>query len=258
MEKSNANTAVITGASAGLGREFVINIAENYPDITEFWLIARRYEPMKELADKYPQKKFNILTLDLSKTESFDEYSNLLREQKPNIKILINNSGYGKLGFFDELSCESQTGMIDVNIRALTAMTRISLDYMQSGSAILNVCSIAAFIPNPRMAVYCSTKAFVFSFSKALREELKPKKINVLASCPGPMETEFFTVADIKKGTSALFDFCPRVDPAVMAQKSLKYVFSGKAVYTNKFIYKLYRVLCKLVPHNLLMKKFTA
>ena len=129
---------------------------------------------------------------------------------------------------------------------------------MKSGSAVLNVCSIAAYIPNPRMAVYCSTKAFVFSFSKALREELKVKKINVLAACPGPMDTEFLTVADIPKGASKLFDFCPRVDPAVMAKKSLKYAFNGKAVYTNKIIYKFYRILCKIAPHNLLMKKFTA
>ena len=72
------------------------------------------------------------------------------------------------------------------------------------------------------------------------------------------METEFFAVADITKGASKLFDFCPRVNPSIMAAKSLKYAFNGKAVYTNKIIYKLYRVLCKIVPHNLLMKQFTA
>ena len=258
MEQTSIKTAVITGASSGLGREYVKATVKKYPDINQFWLIARRYDKMKELADEFPEKSFRIIALDLSKTESFNEYKRLLDEEKPNIKLLINNSGFGKLGFFDELPMELQTGMIDVNIRALTAITRLSLEYMRSESVILNVCSIAAFIPNPRMAVYCSTKAFVFSFSKALREELKPKKINVLAACPGPMDTEFLAVADIPTGASKLFDFCPRVDPAIMAEKSLEYAFNGKAVYTNKLIYKLYRVLCKLLPHNWLMKKFTA
>lgn len=258
MEQNSVKTAVITGASSGLGREYVKAIVEHYPDINQFWLIARRYDKMKELADSFPQKDFRIIALDLSQAESFYEYQKLLEENKPEIKLLINNSGFGKLGFFDDIPLEAQTGMVDVNVRALTAMTRISLDYMNSGSVILNVCSIAAFIPNPRMAVYCSTKAFVFSFSKALREELKRRNINVLAACPGPMDTEFLALADIPKGASSLFDFCPRVDPAVMAEKSLKRAFDGKAVYTNKFIYKLYRLLCKLVPHNWLMKKFTA
>lgn len=258
MEQSSTQTAVITGASSGLGREYVKQVVKLHPEITEFWLIARRADKMQELADEFTNKKFNIISLDLSNKEAFDEYKKQLDLAKPNIRLLINNSGYGKLGNFKELPTYEQTGMIDVNIRALTAITRLSLEYMHSGSVILNVCSIAAFIPNPRMAVYCSTKAFVFSFSKALREELKAEGINVLAACPGPMDTEFLSVANIPQGASKLFDFCPRVSPEIMAERSLKYAFAGKAVYTNKFIYKLYRVLCKLIPHNWLMKKFTA
>lgn len=258
MEQNSPQTAVITGASSGLGREYVKQIIKNHSEITDFWLIARRYDKMLELANEFPEKKFNIIALDLSDPISFDEYKKQLDEAKPDIRLLVNNSGYGKLGFFNELSAAEQTGMIDVNIRALTAVTRLSLDYMRGGAVILNVCSIAAFIPNPRMAVYCSTKAFVFSFSKALREELKSKHINVLAACPGPMDTEFLSVANIPQGASKLFDFCPRVDPTIMAERSLKYAFAGKAVYTNKFIYKLYRVMCKLIPHNWLMKKLTA
>lgn len=251
-------TAIITGASAGLGKEFVRETVKQHPEISEIWLIARRAEKMQELASEFPEKSFKILALDLSNTESFDAYKAALDEAKPNVKLLINNSGFGKLGDFDSLSTESQTGMVDVNIRALVAMTSLTLPYMKEKSVILNVCSIASFIPNPRMAVYCSTKAFVLSFTKALRQELKTRKINVLAACPGPMETEFLAVADITKGKSDLFDFCPRVGINEMAAKSLKHAFNGKAVYTNKLIYKVYRVLGKLVPHNWLMWKFTA
>ena len=252
------NVAIITGASAGLGKEFVKALIEMHPEIDEFWLIARRYDKMQQLADEFSGKRFVIIPLDLSKEDSFVEYARVLIEKSPAVKLLINNAGYGRLGDFDKLYCKDQYGMVDVNIRALVAMSRITLDYMDKGSAIINVCSIAAFVPNPRMAVYSSTKAFVFSFSKALRQELKSRGINVLAACPGPMETEFFKVANIQKGTSGLFDSIPRVDPQKVAEISIKRAFDGKAVYTNKFLYKLYRVVGKLIPHNWLMWKFTA
>ncbi len=252
------NVAIITGASAGLGVEFIKSLVSLHPEIDEYWLIARRQDKMAEIAQSFSDKKFKILALDLSDKASFEEYKAQLEAHKPAVNILINNAGYGRLGDFDTLDCKEQYGMVDVNVRALVAMSRLTLDYMSERSVILNVCSIASFLPNPRMAVYCSTKAFVLSFSKALRQELKRRKINVLASCPGPMDTEFFAVANIQKGTSALFDFCPRVNPAEMARKSVIKAYKGRAVYTNKLMYKTYRVLGKLVPHNWLMWKFTA
>ena len=252
MEKSGI--AIITGASAGLGSEFVRKLIKLHPEIEEYWLIARRYDKMAEIASEFEGKTFKILTLDLSRESAFEEYRAVLEENKPDVKILINNAGYGRLGYFDELDAAGQWGMVDVNVRALTAMSRLTLDYMNEGSVILNVCSIASFAPTPRMTVYCSTKAYVLSFSKGLREELKRRKINVLASCPGPMDTEFFAAANIKKGTSPVFDSLPRVKPDVMAEKSIIKAFRGRAVYTNKLMFKLYRVLGKLLPHNLLMK----
>lgn len=252
------NVAVITGASSGLGCEFVKGLVKLHPEINEYWLIARRKERMEELASTFSGIKFKILPLDLSDKESFKAYEQTLETEKPNITILVNNAGYGKLGDFDKLTCEEQYGMADVNMRAMIAMTRLTLDYMKENAVILNTCSIAAFLPNPRMAVYSSTKAFVFSFSKALREELKARKINVLACCPGPMDTEFLPTAGIDKGASPLFDFCPRVNQTEMAEKSIIRAYKGKAVYTNKFMYKLYRVMGKLLPHNWLMHKFTA
>ena len=253
-----AGIAIVTGASSGLGREYVRQIVIQKPDIQEIWLIARRREKLEAVAAEIPEKNFAIFSLDLAEKESFEILRSSLEQKKPNVEILINNSGFGKLGYFEEIPLEQEAGMVDVNIRAMVCLTHIVLPYMNSGAVILNTCSIAAYIPNPRMTVYSSTKAFVFSFSKALRQELKRKNINVHAACPGPMDTEFLQVAEITQGKSPLFDGIPRVNPGEMAEKSLKKAMRGKAVYTNKLLYKLYRVLCKIVPHNWLMKQFTA
>ena len=128
------------------------------------------------------------------------------------------------------------------------------LPFMTANSEIINTCSIASFAPNARMAVYSSTKAYVLSFSKALRFELKPDKINVLAVCPGPMDTEFLPVAGIAKGTSFTFDTLPRDNPTKIAEKSLKVSKKGVGVYACHPFYKFYRVLAKIFPHSIVMK----
>lgn len=250
--------AVITGASSGIGPEYVRATIEQMPEIEEIWVIARRLDRLEALVAQYPQVKIVPIALDLVKTDSFAAYAARLREQAPDVRLLINNAGYGKLGDFAEIDTEAQGEMVDLNDRAPVLMTAETLPYMQRGAVVLNTCSIASFVPTPRMAVYCSTKAFILSFSKALREELKPRGIKVHAACPGPMETEFLAVADIPKGRSKLFDFCPRVNAAVMADKSLRAARKGRATYTNRVLYKLYRVLCKLIPHNWIMRFTTA
>ena len=144
--------------------------------------------------------------------------------------------------------------MVRLNCEALTAVTSATLPFMNENSEIINTSSIASFAPNTRMAVYSSTKAYVTSFSRALKAELKPRKINVLAVCPGPMSTEFMAVANIDKGSSKTFDTLPRVNPRTMALKSLKASHSGRAVYTNRLFFKFYRLLAKILPHSLVMK----
>ena len=176
--------AVITGASSGLGREYAFAAARRYADIDELWLIARREENLRQTAEQI-SKRVRIIPLDITKEESVKTYISMLEEEKPEIALLINNAGFGKLGDFDKLSYEDNGGMVRLNCEALTVMTSVSLPYMKNGGEIVNTCSIAAFAPNTRMAVYCSTKAYVLSLSKALRSELRPRGINVLAVCPG-------------------------------------------------------------------------
>jgi len=244
--------AVVTGASSGLGIEYVKEILGRFSDIEEIWVIARRKERLEALVSLSEKVKIVPISLDLTKDESFEKYEALLAQKSENVKILVNNSGFGTLGNFKDEEYHTQTPMIDLNVKALTALSSITLKYMQKGSMIINVCSIASFVPTPRMTVYCSTKAFVLSFSKALYEEEKKNGITVLAVCPGPMDTEFLDVANVT-GNSKTFDMLPRVLPKKVAQKSITAALKGRNVYTNKAFYKFYRVLAKLIPHNLLM-----
>ena len=245
--------ALVTGASSGLGEEYVRVIAEQHNDIEEIWVIARRTDRLEDLKKKYPHKKIFPISLDLTKHESYETLSSMLESEKPEIKILVNNAGFGTLGNFDTMDMNTQTRMVDLNNRALTAVTSISLPYMKKGSFAVNVCSIASFAPNPRMTVYCSTKAYVLSFSKSLRFELKKKGINVLAVCPGPMDTEFLPAAGIEKGSSRTFDTLPRVNPAMAAEKSLYYASKGRGIYTPRVFFKFYRFLAKVLPHGIVM-----
>ena len=246
------NIAVITGASSGLGVEYLKNICEKYTDIQQIWIVARRKDRLQIIANEYPDKNIVPIELDLTQYESYEKFNQLLLKADAKIKIFVNNAGFGVLGDVGEIDYIKQSGMVDLNCRALTALTAIALRFMQSGSFIVNVCSIASFCPNPRMTVYSSTKAYVKSFSKAIRFENRKKGINILAVCPGPMDTEFLSVAGIK-GNSKTFDLLPYSDPAKVAKNSLIAAEKGRAMYTPGAFYKFYRVLAKLVPHSILM-----
>lgn len=247
-------TAIITGASSGLGREFALAIKEKCPDIESFWLIARRRERLTDLAKELGEDKCFILALDLTDKADLNEYTQALSDSVPEVKYLINNAGFGKLDYFSDIPAQDSADQINLNCSALTYITRETLPYMNKGSEIINISSIASFTPNIRMAVYSSTKAYVTSFSRALREELKPRGINVLAVCPGPMDTEFLPVANIEKGTSKMFDTLPRSNPKMVAVTALKYSAKSKSVYTPKLLFKIYRILAKILPHSLVMK----
>ncbi len=246
-------TAIITGASSGLGTEFAIELLSQRKEIEEIWLIARREEKLNEIAKKL-EGKAKVLPLDITKSKDLEKYSEILKEAKPDVKLLINNAGYGKLGDFDTLTPYDNGGMIRLNCEALTVITSLTLPFMRENSEIINSCSIASFAPNTRMAVYSSTKAYVMSLSRALRSELKSRKINCIAICPGPMDTEFLDVAGIEKGKSHTFDTLPRVNPKTMAKKSLIASAKKKSVYTNLAFYKFYRIVAKILPHSLVMK----
>ena len=246
--------AVVTGASSGLGEEYVKHIASLYPELDEIWIIARRKERLEQLAEKITDVKCRAVACDVTSDVDVKNYENELKQSGASVKMLINNAGFGKLGYFDEIDAATNAAMVRLNCEAVTVMTNITIPYMDEKSFILNVCSIASFVPNARMTVYSATKAFIKSFSRALREELKRKKINVSAVCPGPMDTEFLAIADIPEGASKTFDTLPHINPSKVALGSLKAAAKGRGVYTPHPFYKFYRVLAKLIPHSIMMK----
>lgn len=128
------NVAIITGASSGMGREFAIQIAQFYPSIQEFWIIARRKERLEELQEKLLGRRVKILALDLGRQEDIDALKQTLEEEKPHVRILVNAAGFGMIGKVGKMKEKDCTGMVDINCRALTAVTHIVLPYYEKGA----------------------------------------------------------------------------------------------------------------------------
>jgi len=249
-------TAIITGASSGLGVRFAEQLKAHFPEIEEVWLIARRRERLEALAGACAaQFSSHILTLDLCCAESFDILRHELETRKPDVALLVNNAGCGRLGNIAESTPEAQRRMTDLNVTALTAVTTLVLPYMHRGSHIINVSSIASFCPNPRMTVYSSTKAYVSSFTRGLSEELRSAGISVTATCPGPMNTEFLDVAGIS-GNSKTFDLLPRSIDTKVVDQVYRAAKRGRVFCTPGAFFKFFRLSAKLLP-QCLMVKFT-
>ena len=244
--------AVITGASAGLGKEFLKALPAAFPEIEEYWLISRSKEKLLAAAELV-KKQCRIFPLDLTKDESYGKLSRYLEESGPEVALLINNSGCGFLGDVGEGDLARQVQMVDLNMKGLTAVTHLVVPYMARGGRIINISSIASFCPNARMTVYSASKSYVTAFTFGIGEELREKGITATAVCPGPMDTDFIVAGGIK-GHSKTFDVLPYCDPASVAKGALKAAAKGRSVYTPRAFYKFYRLVAKLAPTKLMMK----
>lgn len=193
-------TVLITGASSGIGLELAKCFAA---DSSRLVLVARNTAALEALAEELRRKhkiEAIVLAADLSLRETPTRIFNELSAQKISVDVLVNNAGFGALGAFAGLPPERQMEMIQVNIAALTELTHLFLPQMieRRRGGILNVASVAGFVPGPGMAVYYATKAFVLSFTEALAAELEGRGILVNALCPGPTSTNFGKVAGSK------------------------------------------------------------
>lgn len=244
--------AIVTGASSGMGRDFAKHIAE-LNGVEEVWLLARREQLLKELATEI-EKPCRIIGIDLSEKSSFAKIAELLSEEKPQVAWLVNSAGYGLIGRFDGLCGRNQSGVVDINCAALTEMIELCLPYMSKGSQIINMASASAFLPQPEFSVYAASKSYVLSLSRALRSELRKQGVNVLAVCPGPVDTEFFKTAESGETKMKSYKKLFMVKSEQVVTGALRAAEKNKAVYVPSFKIKLLRLGTKIFPHGLLIK----
>lgn len=258
-EKSRKKIAIITGASSGLGREFALQI-ERSSYLDEIWLIARRSEPMKELVERFQKSAGYSIPMDLTDPGDLSALQKRIENEAPEISFLVNNAGFGKIGPFQDLGLDEQLRMIDLNIRALTHLTKICLPYMKPGSKILQVASSAAYSPAPYFAVYAATKSYVVSFSEALNFELRPLGIQVTSVCPGPVSTEFFAVAQKneymkdKVGEAEPFNKNLMASSSDVVRKALRDAEKGRSKSIYGFSIWLLTKLACFTPNQLKMR----
>ncbi len=246
------NIAIVTGASSGMGREFVLQLSQ-YVTVDEIWVIARRAAALEALKNEV-SVPVRPIPLDLGKDESFTALENLLAEEKPNVKLLVNAAGFGKFGTFDRISAEDDCKMIDLNCKAVLMLTRICVPYMASGSHILELDSLSAFQPVPYITTYAATKAFVLSYSRAVNRELKSRGIRVMAMNPGWVRTEFFNRAFQSNEQNEVQYFDRLYEAKDCVATGLKDLYTTKKDYSvHGFITRMQVRLVKFLPHGLVM-----
>ena len=211
--------AVVTGASSGIGREFVYAIDKEAID--EIWVIARRKDRLEELKGKCSHP-VRTLALDLAREESIGEYRKLLEKEKPEIHLLVNAAGFGVFGPFAESDLEKLLESAKLNALSLTAMCHVCLPYMKAGDSIINMGSNSAWQPVPYQAIYGASKSYVLNFSRALGRELKARGIHVMCVCPGWIKTEFQQVAGHDKYIRYVDKWYGPDEVAEQAMKDLK------------------------------------
>lgn len=250
------NIVLITGASSGMGLETAVQIDRIYDNtLDEIWLVARRAERLEKLASVLDHK-CRIIPTDLTNETDVQELDLLLNLVNPNIKLLVNAAGYGIVGDFENANTKEQTGMVKLNCEAIVRITHIALAYMKKGSRIIQFASSAAFVPQIDFSVYAASKSFVLSFSKSLNYELKSRGISVTAVCPGPVNTEFFDIAE-KNGSN--FDFKKNfiADAKDVVALALYDSYKRKTMSVYSWPMKLLCFFTKITPHDLILKIMT-
>ncbi len=244
--------AIITGAGSGMGKEFAIQLSEK-EKFDEMWVIGRRLNKLEELRDLV-SCPLRPISLDLTVSNSFEKYKKMLEEESPDVAVLVNCSGFGKFGTYEEIPLAESLNMIDLNVKALVAMTELTLPYMKEGAKIAQLDSLSSFQPVPYLNVYGATKAFVLSYSRALNCELKKRGIRVMAICPGWVKTDFFDRATVTDNTAVTY-FNVMYEAADVIRTAIKDLYKGKKdVSIHGFRVKSQVLLVKLLPHKLVMK----
>ncbi|MBN8251537.1 SDR family oxidoreductase [Priestia flexa] len=250
MEKGYA---LITGASGGIGRQLAYHFAEDGYSLV---LVARSKENLEELK-KELENNYSISVLisikDLSKQEEALKLYDEIKQQRITVQFLVNNAGFGLYGTFIETSWAEEADMIDLNIKTLTYLTKLFLPEMveRNEGRILNIASVASFLPGPLMAVYYATKAYVLSFTEALENELKDTNITISALCPGPTKTGFSDRANLS--SSKLFE-SGALHVEDVAKVGYEQFMRGKTIIIPGAKFKVATMLPRFFPRKLITK----
>ena len=241
--------AIVTGASSGMGKEFVLQLTR-YADVDEIWAIARREGALQALKTTVPVRP---VPLDLCDSNSFEAFAALLAEEKPDVKLLVNAAGFGKFGAYHKVSMEDDLRMIDLNCKALVAMTRLVLPYMGKGSHVLQLDSLSAFQPVPYITTYGATKAFVLSYTRAMNRELKGTGIRMMAMNPGWVKTEFFNHA-LQTNSGEVQYYNQLWEAKDVVATGLHDLYKTKKDYSvHGFAVRMQVRAVKLLPHKIVM-----
>ena len=238
--------ALVTGASSGIGRDIAKELAKRNIDLI---LVSRDLDKLKQVKDQIKNVNVEIISKDLSSEQNCIDLYEQVKEQK--IDILINNAGFGAFGEFSEIPLETELYMIKTNIIAMHILTKLFLQKMKKENSgyILNVASIAGYMPGPLMSAYYSSKAYVVRLTQSIREELRREKSNVKVGvlCPGPVDTNFNNVAGVK------FKMKP-LSSEYVARYTVDRILKKKFYLIPGIQIKAARFLAKITPDTILAK----
>lgn len=239
--------SIVTGATGGIGREFVKQLL--HENVDEIWSVARNVDKLNKLKGEFGEKIIPI-SCDLSNKESFVLLNEMLTEQKPIITYLVNNAGGGRMGAYNEFSLEEIESHITTHCTGTAILSSMCIPYMQKGSHIINMASQSAFQPVPYINLYAASKAFVRSYSRALNVELIGTGIIATVACPGWIKTELLQTE--RNGKQINFPAIASADNVVL--KIMRDVKKGKDMSVYGLYVKYMHLLSKVFPHRLVMK----
>lgn len=239
--------AIISGASSGIGRTFASEL--DALGLDEIWLIGRNEERLDEIKNKMATNTV-CFPLDLKQKNAINTVKAELEKKNCDVEYLVLSAGVGYNGSFDSISIENAQDMIDINCTALTLLTKVALPFIRDGGKIINIASSAGFTPQPDFAVYAATKSYVISFSRALRHELRSRKIKVTAVCPGPVDTAFFAGLENVKEYKKKY----LISPERVAKGALNAANKNKALYVPTLSMKLVHLFSKILPTSWILR----
>ena len=250
--------AIITGSSSGIGKAFLELLAGDKGEFyktpfDEIWAVGRRKDALDAIASSVSSVKVVPIAADLSDDSGIRTIEDRLKSEEPVVGLLINSAGMGIKGAVMDKTAEALDSTVSINCSALSRMIRITVPYMKKTEAgrpaIINIGSSAGFLPQPGFACYAASKSYVISFSRAMSSELKPKGIDVMVVCPGPVATDFQRRAT--EGKEADFTDWRKnfvIDPVKLSRASLKASRKGRKILVYPFSQRLLHLASKIVP----------